>query len=75
MRGGGAYPNVQKGGKSPNNIVFPPKKEIQISKETREKAEIAKMYIQGNIMFLTINKKNIKNYWKMRKKRRNIGTN
>ena len=37
--------------KKGDNLLYPQKKEINISKETREKAELAKMYIQGNKRF------------------------
>jgi hypothetical protein len=76
MRGGLAYSNQQKNGKGPGNIAFPPKKEITISKETKEKAEIAKMYIQGTALFKsTKNKKNIKNCSRMNERKKNTGIN
>lgn len=63
MRGNLAYSNVMKNGKSPNNIAFPPKKEITLSKETKEKAEIAKMYIQEKYQKLLEDERKKKEYW------------
>ena len=54
---------AQKAQKNPGNIVFPNKKEIQVSKETKEKAEIAKMYIQEKYQKLLEDEKKKKEYW------------
>jgi hypothetical protein len=32
-----------------NKLMMPQKKEIVISKETKEKADLAKLYIQGRV--------------------------
>ena len=49
--------------KHPNNVGLMPKKEIAISKETKEKAEIAKMYIQEKYQKLLEEERKKKEQW------------
>ena len=63
MKGGLAIPNLLKNAKNSNNGAFAAKKEIIISKETKEKAEIAKMYIQDKYQKLLEEEKQKQEYW------------
>ena len=55
MRGGqGQYSNYQKNKYPRNKAGFPQKKEIHISKETKEKADLAKVYIQGKDQYFWV---------------------
>lgn len=62
MKSGMANSHIGKNGK-PNQAGFPNRKEITISKETKEKAEIAKMYIQEKYQKLLEEERKKKEYW------------
>jgi len=62
MKSGMANSQLGKNGKL-NNVGFPNRKEITISKETKEKAEIAKMYIQEKYQKLLEDERKKKDYW------------